>query len=174
MANTYFLISSNVLSTSTATVTFTSIPATYTDLVFTISARSDVVAANDTLVVKFNNDNTGTYPIGTTMIRGDGSATRSAATSGAGTMNARQIDASNSTANTFGFTEIYISSYTASQSKPTSIRFADENNSTTAFSGIISGIYVNNAAISRIDFTLSSGPNFVSGSSFYLYGISNA
>ena len=40
-ANTYTLISSNVLASSAATVTFSSIPATYTDLVLRVSARNN-------------------------------------------------------------------------------------------------------------------------------------
>ena len=38
---TYTLISSNVLSSSAASVTFSSIASTYTDLVLRVSARDD-------------------------------------------------------------------------------------------------------------------------------------
>ena len=55
-ANTYTLISSNVLGSSAASVTFSSIPATYTDLVLRVSARTD---ADDTSLITFNGTTTG-------------------------------------------------------------------------------------------------------------------
>ena len=41
MANTYTLISSNVLGSSAASITFSAIPATYTDLVVRVTSRVD-------------------------------------------------------------------------------------------------------------------------------------
>jgi hypothetical protein len=171
MPATYTLISSNVLTSSALTVTFSSIPSTYTDLVLRCSIRTDVVGANDTLRVNFNNDSTGIYS--TTLVRGDGATGSSSNTSLQGYVNARQIDGSTATSNTFASTEIYIPSYTASQNKPTSVVFAQEDNLTTAYQGAIAALYRSTTAISRIDL-FTSGANFVSGSSFYLYGISNA
>jgi len=167
---TYTLISSNVLSSSAASVTFSAIPATYTDLVLKCSVRTDNAGANDTLRITYNNDSTALYS--TIMLRGDGASPISSIQTVA-YMNARQVDGATATSNTFGSTEIYIPSYTASQSKPTSIVFAQEDNSATAYMGAIAGLYRSNTAISRIDFS-TSGANFVTGSSFYLYGISNA
>ena len=171
MPATYTLISSNVLTSTAATVTFSSIPSTYTDLVLRVSVRTDVVGANDTLRINFNNDSTALYS--TVLLRGDGATTLSSLTSAGTFVNARQVDGSTATSNTFASTEIYIPSYTASQSKPSGIFFAQEDNSTTAYLGAIAALYRSNTAISRIDFS-TSGSNFVSGSSFYLYGISNA
>jgi len=54
---TYTLISSNVLTSSAASVTFSSIPATYTDLVVRLSARATTTASN--IWVTFNGTGTG-------------------------------------------------------------------------------------------------------------------
>lgn len=58
MANTYTLISSNTLTSSAASVTFSSIPATYTDLVLRISSRTDAAGATATVAAQFNGDTT--------------------------------------------------------------------------------------------------------------------
>jgi hypothetical protein len=171
MPATYTLISSNVLTSSAASVTFSAIPATYTDLVVRCSVRTDNSSSDDSLKINYNNDSTSLYS--TVFIRGDGASINTAVSTVA-YINARIVDAATATSNTFASTEIYIPSYTASQSKPTSVFFAQEDNSTTAYIGAVAGLYRSNTAISRIDFSLVSGPNFVSGSSFYLYGISNA
>lgn len=169
---TYTLISSNVLSSSAASVTFSLIPATYTDLVLRVSIRTDAAVSNDTLLVKFNNDSSTLYS--TTLLRGSGTATSSSTLGTQPSINARQINANTSVSNTFSSTEIYIPSYTVSQSKPSSIFFAQETDVTGAFIGSIATLYRSNTAISQIDLNPQTGPNFLSTSSFYLYGISNA
>jgi len=45
MANTYTLIEAKTLGSSTASVTFTSIPQTYTDLAVLLSVRQDTANA---------------------------------------------------------------------------------------------------------------------------------
>ena len=47
MPATYTLIASNTLSSAAASVTFSAIPATYTDLVLRYSARSDGASVDD-------------------------------------------------------------------------------------------------------------------------------
>ena len=60
MANTYQLINSNTVgSGGTATVTFSSIPATYTDFKVVASARTNASNAyNDWIVVSYNGSTT--------------------------------------------------------------------------------------------------------------------
>jgi hypothetical protein len=169
---TYTLISSNVLTTTAASVTFSAIPATFTDLVLRASIRTDSAATQDSLIMKLNNDSSALYS--TIMLRGNGSSAISAVTSSETSINARQVDADTATSNTFSSTEIYIPSYTVSQNKPISIDGVQENNNAEAFRIAIASLYRSSTAISRIDFNPLNGTNFVSGSSFYLYGISNA
>jgi hypothetical protein len=166
---TYTLISSNVLASSATSVTFSSIPATYTDLVIRASIRTDRAAVEDWLFIKFNGLTTNRS---STRLTGSGSA----AASGRSTTDIilGETNAATSTASTFSSQEIYIPSYTASQNKPMSGIGMQENNTTAGYMLASAGLWSNTAAITEINLYPETGPNFVSGSSFYLYGISNA
>jgi hypothetical protein len=170
---TYTLISSNVLSSSAASVTFSAIPATYTDLVLKASVRSDAAATVKETEIVFNADTATNYSF--TNILGLG--TNGAATQQYGSQTygwTGKIAAASSTSNTFANLEIYIPSYAASINKQFSIDNMNENNTgiVEATAGV-GGLWSNTAAITSILFYPRSS-NFVSGSSFYLYGISNA
>jgi len=173
MPSTYTLISSNVLSSSAASVTFSSIPATFTDLVLRISSRSDNTIAASTIRLRFNGSSSASYS--ETLLSGSGSAAVSARSSSATYMfNAGYFvdDANGATANTFGTTEIYIPSYTVAQNKPLSGITAQEDNATAARITAEAGLWSNTAAITSIE--IFSNYNFLSTSSFYLYGIKNS
>jgi len=170
MASTYTLISSQVLASSAASVTFSSIPATYTDLVLKVSARTDVSAVTDTLVFYLN------YAPSLwsqTNVSGSGTAATSTRTTSV-TYFGQPINGNTSTSNTFTNTEIYIPSYNASQNKPISGFSSTENNTAASTISSGAGLWRSTAAISAITLTPLTGTNFVTNSSFYLYGISNA
>ena len=173
MPNTYTLIASNTLSSSAASVTFSAIPNTYTDLVVKFSVRA--TDASDWMIVIFNNITTTTYS--ETWLRGTGSSASSARQANTnyygGNGNDLLINLSGSTANTFTNGEIYIPTYTASQNKPVSFNLAVENNATAADMTALAGLWRNTAAISQIQFD-TAGTAFASGSSFFLYGIKNS
>ena len=84
------------------------------------------------------------------------------------------VDANTATSNTFGTFEIYLPSYTASQNKPFSGFGVAETNATNTRIGAVAGLYRSTTAISSVKLSLLTGPNFVAGSSFYLYGIKNS
>jgi hypothetical protein len=171
MAPTYELIASNTLTTDTASVTFSSIPATYTDLVVRLSARSDT-SGYKTGYIKFNADAGSNYS--TTILRGNGSAASSARTSSANQGYCGYIVGTDYTSNTFSNNEVYIPSYTANQNKPVSIFSAPENNATTAeFLSAWAWLWRDTAAITSIELYPNSD-DFASGSSFFLYGIKNS
>ena len=80
-------------------------------------------------------------------------------------------EGTSATSNTFATAEIYIPSYRVSQHKQISMDSATENNATTAYRAVDAGLWRSTAAITSIEL---DGSNFVSGSSFYLYGIKNS
>jgi hypothetical protein len=169
---TYTLISSNVLASSAASVTFSSIPATYTDLVLRMSIRYDGSLVYGSTEIKLNSDSASNYS--RTTLRGDGtSAVSERGSSNSVLLFPRSITGDTATANTFSNTEIYIPSYTASQNKPIAGFGVGENNATAANIAANAGLWRNVAAITNI-FIQSNGTNLLTGSSFYLYGISNA
>jgi hypothetical protein len=170
---TYTLISSNVLASSAASVTFSAIPATFTDLVVRISARGDAAGSRDFLYLQFNTDSAGSNYSYTDVV-GSGAAATSGGGGSLSPDRMGQLVGNSATASTFGNTEIYIPSYTVSQSKPVGTFSVTENNATTAYVSSYAYLWRNNATINQLVFTTANAANFVSGSSFYLYGISNA
>ena len=173
MPSTYTLISSNVLASSAASVTFSAIPSTYTDLVLRISARTDYANPTATFLVRYNGSSAANYSA--TYLYTAGSSTPSSyRDSSATSMEEGGATANTGTANTFGSTEIYIPNYTGTTNKPNSSFYVGENNSASSFLlGIAAGLRSVTDAITSVSFHTSSG-NFVSGSSFYLYGIKNS
>ena len=173
MANTYELISSNVLSSSAASVTFSSIPATYTDLVLRASMRDNINNDFTDNFLTFNGNTSSIYS--RTQIRGNGANGASTRSSSAANIElAFLTPGTQIAANTFNSLEIYIPSYTASQNKCFSAFSAGEANVTTAYIVANAGLFSSTTAISSITLTDGAGGNFVSGSSFYLYGIKNS
>jgi hypothetical protein len=73
MAKTYTPIATSTLTTAATTVTFSSIPATYTDLVLIVNAKT---SATGTCWVTLNSDGGSNYS--STIIQGDGTSATSA------------------------------------------------------------------------------------------------
>jgi hypothetical protein len=173
MPSTYTLISANTLTADTAFVTFSAIPATFTDLIIRVSARRDA-DSTDRLTLQFNSDTSSVYS--TTVLYGDGATGQSLQTSNATTTAAFfGLVSSAATADTFSNVEIYIPSYQANANKPISSFSVAENNaaSTRAFIAASAGLWRNTATITSIKIS-QTGTAIASGSSFYLYGISNS
>lgn len=169
MANTYTLISSNVLSSSAASVTFSAIPSTYTDLVLRITSRETVTQSS--IILAFNGDSATNYS--RTILASTGSAAFSGRDTSASSLVALYDEDASYTANTFNSMEIYIPSYTVSQNKPISIVGMSENNATAARMSDTAGLWRNTASLNQIVLSKTASA-FVSGSSFYLYGIKNS
>jgi hypothetical protein len=173
MPVTYELISSNVLGTAAATVTFSSIPATYTDLVVRGSVRSNRAAVIDIGRVRLNGLDTGIYSY--TVLQSDGTAT-SYRDSGANRVEQYNFNGDTSTSNTFTSYEIYIPNYLSTTQKPLSLFTAQETNSATTGDITVSAeaaLANLTSAVTSITLGLNFG-SYVSGSSFYLYGIKNS
>jgi len=170
---TYTLISSNVLAATAATVTFSSIPATYTDLVLRYSVRTDFASTSNNSYHTFNSDTTAIYS--DNFLFGTGTTVTASTNTGApSSVNDTSINAATSVASTFTSVELYLPNYLSTTSKPYSIFFAREDNSATVNKvQVTAALYRNTSAISSITITTVNG-NYVVGSSFYLYGISNA
>ena len=166
MANTYTLIaSSTVGSGGAANIEFTSIPATYTDLVVLLSARSSRSGQiADGFYIKPNNS-TPTIK----FITGDGSAVNS------DTVYSGILPAANVTASTFGNVSAYFPNYAnTSYNKSFSVDAVAENNNTTAYATLSATLYSNTSAITSIVIVSINAQNLVQYSTAYLYGISNS
>lgn len=171
MPNTYVLISSTVLGSSQATVTFSSIPSTYTDLLLNISGRSDLASINNDYAITFNGDTGSNYSM--TYILGNGASVTTGRSTASNIRVNNSGEGTNATANTFDNTWIYIPNYLATIRRPISSHSANENNNSTAYMGVQSSLYRGTSGISSISIGLQAN-NHVAGSSFYLYGIKNS
>lgn len=172
MAPTYQLIASNTLTGTTASVTFSSIPSTYTDLVLRISARTDRVNPGDTVYIRFNSDSGTNYS--TTRLTGTGSAVAAVRQSSSSGPISLFVTAASDTSNTFGNAEAYIPNYTLSATKSNSTFSVTENNGTTAYISANANLWNSTSAITSITLASVNSANFISGSSFFLYGISKS
>ena len=165
MANTFVLISTvTVGSGGTASIAFTSIPATYTDLIIKLTTRYNV-GGFDGQYIAFNSSSltfSGKYALGNGATTQTGSLAQYIGT----------VNDSTSTANTFTSTEIYIPNYAGSTNKSFSVNNATENNATTSYINIVGGLWATSSAITSISMTPTSGL-FVEYSSASLYGISS-
>ncbi len=161
------LIASQTLSSSAASVTFSSIPSGYRDLVLKCSAQMASGGASDNLLVQFNSSGGTAYSA--TYVQGTGSAAFSGRNSSTSTIRLYNGISQYNWANI----ELYIPSYTASQNKPVSgFTVTEQNLATDCYVVADAGLWRDTSAITSI--TLSTGSNLVSGSSFYLYGLLEA
>jgi hypothetical protein len=166
MAITYFQIGSTVTvgSGGAASIDFTSIPSTYTDLVLVLSGRTNRSANGDDISISFNGS---TSNFSSKFLYGNGASAASFSSTGL----AGIIGAGSDTANTFGNMQVYIPNYAGSTNKSYSIDSVNENNATTAFASFLAGLWSNTAAITQITFTSNNAANFVQYSTASLYGI---
>ena len=172
MPSTYTLISSNVLASSAASVTFSAIPSTYTDLVLRGSTRDDIAGVNGIFKVQFNGDSGTNYS--STQLRGSGSAADTTQSSNYTFIYGALLNGNTTTSSTFSPFEFYIPSYTSSNYKSSSVNAAQENNTTSpVYRTASANLWRSTSAITSITF-LPNGSNFLTGSSFYLYGIKNS
>lgn len=173
MPTGYTLITSNTVgATSVATVSFSSIPSTYTDLIVKTSIRSTRAAADDAFYIYFNTDTTAAnYKL--RLFYGTGS---SVLNYNASTYNdlTGWINGDGSTLSTFGNGEFYVPNYTSSNAKSVSYDTVGENNASNASMGFTASSWSGTAAINKITIGSANGANFMQYSSFYLYGIKNS
>jgi hypothetical protein len=172
MANTFELIaSSTVGSGGAASIDFTSIASTWTDLCLKASLRSSDAAAFVNYTLKFNGSGGTAYSV--KLLYGTGSSATSASSSGVAAGDYGFQDGAGATASTFANVEIYIPNYAGSNYKSWSTDQVQENNATAAYAGLLAGLWSNTAAINQVTLTSSAG-NFVQYSTAYLYGVKNA
>jgi len=166
MAYSYKLIEAKTLGSTAASITFNSIPQTYTDLNVLCSIRGST--NGDGIYVQFNG-NTSSYSV--RQLFGDGS---SVASNTPGQTNYGTIGYTTTvTSNTFGNLSIYVPNYTSSNNKSYSADSVQEANQTQAYMNLVAGLWSNSSAITSLTIACQVG-NLETNSTFYLYGIKSS
>lgn len=162
---TYDLIASNVLSSSASSVTFSSIPATYRDLIIVLVTGT--TSAGSSAQIRFNSDTGSNYSW--VRMQGNGSSTTSASSTSS------FLPVSGNLYTDTGLTYnsiIQIMDYSATDKHKSVIHRVNQTTEPT-YGGVGTAAHAsrwaNTSAINTI--LIYTGGSFVSGSTFYLYGI---
>jgi hypothetical protein len=171
MATYIKIASTTVGSGGAASVNFSSIPSTYTDLVVKASVRTVAAGPEGSLIIGFN----GSYSNFTLlMLRGSGSSAASFTRTTFSENRISYINSAGGTASTFANVEIYVPNYAASVNKSISVDGVQEANSSTAYMALTAGLWSQTTAINALNFQVGTSDNFAQYTTFTLYGISNA
>ena len=172
MANTYEFISSVILSSSASTISFTSIPQTYDDLILKVSAKTNLNGDGDSVRLTINGVDS--YPNWSTPAqRVFGYGTGVAA--GANNTSSFYVTGSGTArTNIFGNGEYYFPNYSKTiLYKAVAMDSVSEANATAALQ--MSGANVNNSTSAITSISIGSfdsgGSAFVQYTTAYLYGI---
>jgi len=171
MANTFIKIASTTVgSGGAADIEFTSIPATYTDLLVMFSGRANAAGATEASVTLQFNGSTSSYS--SLWLRGSGAAAASGSdTYGTDEIYIGEIPGATATSSTFGNGLVYIPNYTVAANKSVSVDMVSENNATTAWAYLTAGLWSDTAAITSLKLLNQGAVNFVQHSTATLYGI---
>jgi hypothetical protein len=156
------LIETKTLASATTSLSFTSIPQTFTDLYVLVSSRNGAVQEH--LTVAFNGSTanfTGRFFTGSTSVASGNYA--------------RYLGnqmSSSSPGNTFSNGSVYITNYRVSSSKAVSSEISGWRGDTNVLIGTLTGnLWNNTAAITSMEFTNEASSNISAGTTFSLYGI---
>jgi hypothetical protein len=161
---TYTPIATTTLGSSQATVDFTSISGSYTDLILIINCTT--ATSGDDLWIRVNSDTGSNYSL--TQLSGNGTAAASTRRSAFS-----RFMADNAYPNTAqGFNQIvHFMNYSNTTTYKT---FLTRANRADLATGATVGLWRSTSAITSINLLLNASLNFASGSTFTLYGIAAA
>jgi hypothetical protein len=163
MPITYEPIATTTLGSAAASVTFSAIPATYTDLRLVVTGGTSV--SGTYAWIQYNSDTASNYS--TTRLDGDGSGAASARTTNATFIrNSTSLDSNPNLI----ITDIF--SYAGSTFKTCLIETAADQNGSGRVTRTV-GLWRSTSAITSILFSANSG-NLNAGTTATLYGIKNA
>ena len=159
---TYTPLATTKLTSSSATVTFSSIPQTYTDLVVSVNIVG--LTAQETPKMYFNGDTSALYS--TTFLDG-GSSVLSNRTTAQGSFYG--IGAYNS-GNPTGVSSILVNINNYSNTTNNKTMLA-RSSAATLSTNLTVGLYRSTSAVSSISFIVHGGNSYLPGTTFTIYGI---
>jgi hypothetical protein len=166
--STYTKIATNTLGSAAASVTFSSIPSTYTDLVLVANLGKSITGS--AVEFRFNSDGGSNYSM--TELYGNGTSALSARVSNQtyGHVAYSVVPGSGITSNFV----LNIMNYANTTTNKTAISRNNSLDTTYSGAAAIVNLWRSTTAINSITFTSSGGATFTTGSTFNLYGIAAA
>jgi hypothetical protein len=167
MASTYEPIATTTLGSAQSTITFSSIPSTYTDLVVVSYAQTTASSGSPSINMRFNGDTSAVYSM--TQLYGDGTSAVSGRVTGQSFAYFANIP--NTSASAWGSGIGSIMNYANTTTFKTVLsRSADA----TFYTIARVNLWRSTAAINSVTLYEGSSGNFNTGSIFTLYGIKAA
>ena len=166
MPATYEPIATTTLGSAAASITFSSIPATYTDLRLVLVGRNNANAASWRL--EYNGDTSAIYS--NTFLGGNGSTPESGRDTGHTYF---QITAVEAPSTSICMVTVDIFSYAGSTNKTGLCQFSNDKNGSGG-TAVKVGLWRSTSAITSIKWYAANSENFASGTTATLYGILKA
>lgn len=155
-------------------LSITSIPQTYKSLQIRGIVRSQrALNTVGGIEMYFNSDNAATNYVGH-LLQGNGSSASANSRTGGSVFDSLgwyTMPFANTASNTYGASITDIHDYTSSNNKTIRLFSACDTNDTTGVLGLFSGLWMNSAAITSINFNSPGTNYFAAGTTFALYGI---
>lgn len=169
---TFILIEAQTLSSNAASLSFTAIPQTYTDLILYASTRN-VNAVEEWIQLGFNNS-TSNY---SDILLWNDAGTLNGAAPGDQPPLAGSLAQLNSTTNTWANNVFYIHNYANTSYGKSYTNMSAQCNTSSSYSywGFHADKWADTSAITTINLKTRQSPTaaILAGSTFYLYGIKN-
>lgn len=158
------------LSTATASITFSGIPAGYKHLQLRILARATYASPPDTGgILNFNGDNGSNYAWH--RIYGDGSAITAGGSANASFARIDRMSGASTTGDVFGGFTVDILDYANTSKYKTMRSLGGYDGNGTGWVGLNSALWMNTSAITSITFANADSTNLVQYTQAALYGV---
>lgn len=158
MTAKYTVLGNTTLTTASASVTFSSIPGGYKDLVLVVNAKGDT--SNSALEPYFNGDTGANYPV--VLMYSDGSAS-----SFGQTFTKARMGVSSATTTEASMGILQVMDFSATDKHKSFLARSTERGTSAVTA--VAGRWANTAAITSIDLSPTNG--FAAGSTFRLLGV---
>jgi len=167
MATTFVKIQTITAGSAVASIEFTSIPQTYTDLQIVASIRCNVAFGAEEYNAQFNGTTTNLSYRRVVGVPNTGAVSSD-------TFNLGYVNGNSATASTFSNTQIYIPNYTSSNFKSFSQDSITEDNATATRPNFTAGLWSNTAAITSVKLISTTSATIMQYSTATLYGIKSS
>lgn len=167
-----YVIETKTLASSTSTISFTSIPATYDHLYIQGTLRGDNASTGATVAIRLNNDSASNYSYRTVLQYQTTGVYSPYANASDSFMYIGTVAGANAGTNMWGSFNTFIGDYAGSLFKSAYSESGNLQTSSGSLQTMISGnLWKSTSAVNRVDVIHASSGSWIAGSTVTLYGI---